>query len=459
MSTEQPAVRPPSPLPHSIEAEQAVLGGLMLAGDKAFDQIASMVRTEDFFRPEHRIIYSALARLAEEQQPFDAITLSDDLDGRKELDKAGGAGYISELANNTPGTVNLESYARIVRERATLRQLIEAADLLRQRSFNPDGADPDELLSEAEKRLIDIAESGPKNDALLDANQLLKAAIDQINFLFESESDITGVSTGFDDLDGKTSGWQKSDLIIVAARPSMGKTAFALNMVEHAMFHTEKPVLVFSLEMPAQSLMMRMLASVGRIELKKLRDGSLANEDWDKLSRSATRLKDQKLYIDDTPGLTPTEMRARTRRLVREQNESPAMIMVDYLQLMRVPGNSDNRVQEISEISRSLKQLAREFECPVIALSQLNRGVEQRPNKRPMNSDLRESGAIEQDADVIVFLYRDEYYNEDSPDKGIAEIIIGKQRNGEIGTCKLQFEGKYTRFNNLAREYFQNQQD
>lgn len=457
MNAEQPVSRMPSPLPHSIEAEQAVLGGLMLAGEKSFDQIASLVRQEDFFRPEHRIIYAALARLAEEQQPFDAITVSDDLDSRRELDKAGGASYISELANNTPGTVNIESYARIVRERATLRQLIEAADLLRQRSFNPEGADPKELLSEAEKRLIDIAESGPKNDALLDANNLLKAAIDQINFLYESDSDITGVSTGFDDLDGKTSGWQKSDLIIVAARPSMGKTAFALNMVEHALFHTEDPVLVFSLEMPAQALMMRMLASVGRIELKKLRDGSLSDEDWDKLSRAATRLKDKKLFIDDTPGLTPTEMRARTRRLAREQDKTPSLIMVDYLQLMRVPGNSDNRVQEISEISRSLKQLAREFECPVIALSQLNRGVEQRPNKRPMNSDLRESGAIEQDADVIVFLYRDEYYNEDSQDKGIAEIIIGKQRNGEIGTCKLQFEGKYTRFNNLAREYFQSQ--
>lgn len=389
-SGEYPASKANTLLPHSLEAEQAVIGGLILAGEKSFDQIASLVRYEDFYKQEHRTIFAALTRLAEEKQPFDPITLCDDLDNRRELDKAGGPAYISDLANNTPSSANVVAYARIVRERATLRQLIEAADLLKQRSFNPDGSDPKDVLGEAEKRLIDIAEGGPKDEAMRDSDTLLKDALDHIQALSESDSDITGVSTGFTDLDGKTSGWQKSDLIIVAARPSMGKTAFALNMVEHALFHTEQPVIVFSLEMPSQALMMRLLASVGRIELKNLRDGKLSAEDWDKLSRAATRIKGKKLFIDDTPGLTPTELRARTRRLVREQDSAPALIMLDYLQLMRVPGNSDNRVQEISEISRSLKQLAREFECPVIALSQLNRGVEQRPNKRPMNSDLRE---------------------------------------------------------------------
>ena len=440
-------------LPHSLEAEQAVIGGLMLAGDKIFDQVASLVREGDFYRAEHRLIFSCLGRLAEEKEPFDPITICDDLSGRKELDKAGGSTYIADLATTTPSAANIEAYARIVRERATLRQLIEAADALKDRSYNPEGLESKDLVGEAEKRLLDIAEGGPKDDALKDTDTLLKAALDRINELYESGGDITGVSTGFTDLDEKTSGWQKSDLIIVAGRPSMGKTAFALNMVEHALFHTEAPLLIFSLEMPAQALMMRLLASVGRIELKKIRDGKLSGDEWDQLSRAATRLKGKKLFIDDTPGLTPTEVRARTRRLVREHG-APAMIMLDYLQLMRVAGTGDNRVQEISEISRSLKQVAREFECPMIALSQLNRGVEQRQNKRPMNSDLRESGAIEQDADVILFLYRDEYYNEDSPDKGIAEVIIGKQRNGEIGTCRLQFEGKYTRFNNLARDYF-----
>ena len=440
-------------MPHSLEAEQAVLGGLMLAGDAIFDQIASIVREEDFFRPEHRLIFNTLSRLSEDREPFDPITICDDLSNRKELDKAGGSTYITDLAASTPSAANIEAYARIVRERATLRQLIEAADVLKSRSYNTEGLESRDLLSEADKRLIDIAEGGPKDDALQDTDTLLKSAIDRINELYESDSDITGVSTGFTDLDEKTSGWQKSDLVIVAARPSMGKTAFALNMVEHAVFNTDQPVLVFSLEMPAQALMMRLLASVGRIELKKIRDGKLSGDEWDQLSRAATRLKGKKLFIDDTPGLTPTDVRARTRRLAREHG-NPSMIMLDYLQLMRVAGAGDNRVQEISEISRSLKQVAREFECPMIALSQLNRGVEQRPNKRPMNSDLRESGAIEQDADVILFIYRDEYYNEDSTDKGIAEIIIGKQRNGEIGTCKLQFEGQYTRFNNLARDYF-----
>lgn len=447
------ASRQAQQLPHSLEAEQAVLGGLMLAGDKAFDNIASIIKEEDFYRAEHQLIFGTLSRLAEDREPFDPITVCDDLSSRKQLNKAGGASYVSELAANTPSAANIQAYARIVREQATLRQLIGAATEIITRSYNPEGDEAHSLLNEAEQRFIDISEGRPRDEGFQDTEALLKGAIDRIEELYESGGKLTGVSSGFNDLDDKTSGWQKADLIVVAARPSMGKTAFALNMAEHALLHDERPVVIFSLEMPAQSLVMRLLASVGRIPLKHIRDGKLSRDEWDRLSKAAGRIKGRKLFIDDTPGLTPIEVRARTRKLVREHGV-PAMIMLDYLQLMRIAGPSEGRTQEISEISRSLKQVAREFDTPVIALSQLNRGVEQRPNKRPMNSDLRESGAIEQDADVILFIYRDEYYHEDSPDQGVAEIIIGKQRNGEIGTCKLQFQGEFTRFNNLARDYF-----
>ncbi len=453
MATEAAPLRPQQQLPHSPEAEQAVLGGLMLAGYSAFDGIASIVKEEDFYRAEHRLIFSTLTRLAESREPFDPITVCDDLNSRKQLNKAGGAGYISELAANTPSAANVQAYARIVREQATLRQLIGAATEIITRSYNPEGSEAQELLNEAEKRFIDIAEDRPRDEGFQTVDRLLKGTIDRIEELYESGGKLTGVSTGYSDLDDMTSGWQKADLIVVAARPSMGKTAFALNMAEHALLHEDRPVVIFSLEMPAQSLAMRLLSSLGRIPLKHIRDGRLSADEWDRLSKAAAKLKGRKLFIDDTPGLTPVEVRARTRRLVREHGV-PALVLVDYLQLMRLAGPSEGRTQEISEISRSLKQVAREFDCPLIALSQLNRAVEQRPNKRPMNSDLRESGAIEQDADVILFIYRDEYYHEDSPDKGVAEIIIGKQRNGEIGTCKLQFQGEFTRFNNLAKDYF-----
>ncbi len=442
-------------LPHSVEAEQAVLGGLMLAGDSAYDSIASILKQEDFYRAEHQLIFGTLSRLAEEREPFDPITVCDDLSNRKQLNQAGGASYVSELAASTPSAANIQAYARIVREQATLRQLIGAATEIITRSYNPNGSEADDLLSEAEKRFIDISEDRPRDEGFQTVETLLKSTIDRIEELFESGSGLTGVGSGYNDLDDMTSGWQRADLIVVAARPSMGKTAFALNMAEHALLHEEQPIVIFSLEMPAQSLVMRLLASLGRIPLKHIRDGRLSSDEWDRLSKAAGRLRDRKLFIDDTPGLTPIEVRARVRRLTREHG-APALVLVDYLQLMRLAGPSEGRTQEISEISRSLKQVAREFDCPLIALSQLNRGVEQRPNKRPMNSDLRESGAIEQDADVILFIYRDEYYNEESPDKGIAEIIIGKQRNGEIGTCKLQFQGEFTRFNNLARDYFNN---
>jgi replicative DNA helicase len=444
-----------SSLPHSIEAEQAVLGGLMLENNK-LDAVQEVVGEGDFFREDHRLIFRMMASLQEAGSPLDVITLSEELHKHGELDNVGGLGYLVEMANNTPSAANIVAYAKIVRERSTLRQLIAATSEISKSSFNPAGLDSDDLLQIAEKRIADIAEDRPKEGGLVGVNELLKATVQRIDELFRSGSDITGVPTGITDLDQRTSGWQPGELIVLAARPSMGKTALALNFVEGALFNQPRPVVVFSMEMPSEALVMRMMSSIGRIDQGKMRNGKLTEEDWPKLSSAVQKLKDKLLFIDDTGGLNPQEMRARIRRIAREHG-NPGMIMVDYLQLMTVAGGGDGgRTQEISEISRSLKGLAKEFECPMIALSQLNRGVEQRPNKRPMNSDLRESGAIEQDADVILFIYRDEYYNEDSPDKGIAELIIGKQRNGEIGTCRAAFVGKYTRFDNLAPEYFQN---
>lgn len=440
-------------LPHSIEAEQAVLGGLML-DNKRLDAVLEVVSEADFYRDDHRQIFRMMQVLQENSQPLDVITLSEELHRHDELERVGGLGYLVEMANNTPSAANIVAYAGIVRERSTLRQLIAAAQEISKSSYNPSGLDSGDLLQLAEKRVAEIAEDRPKEGGLVGVNDLLKATVQRIDELFRSGSDITGVPSGINDLDQRTSGWQPGELIILAARPSMGKTALALNFVESAIFSQNKPVLVFSMEMPSAAMIMRMMSSVGRIDQGKMRNGKLTEEDWPKLSSAVAKMKDKLLFVDDTPGLSPQELRARVRRIAREHG-NPGMIMVDYLQLMQTAGPSEGRTQEISEISRSLKGIAKEFECPVIALSQLNRGVEQRPNKRPMNSDLRESGAIEQDADVILFIYRDDYYNEDSPEKGVAELIIGKQRNGEIGTCRAAFIGKYTRFDNLAPEYFQ----
>ncbi|MGB3611740.1 MAG: replicative DNA helicase [Cellvibrio sp.] len=440
-------------LPHSIEAEQAVLGGLML-DNKRLDAVLEVISEVDFYREDHRQIFKMMQILQENAQPLDVITLSEELHRHDQLERVGGLAYLVEMANNTPSAANIVAYARIVRERSTLRQLIAAAQEISKSSYNPSGLDSDDLLQLAEKRVAEIAEDRPKEGGLVGVNDLLKATVQRIDELFRSGSDITGVPSGIADLDQRTSGWQPGELIILAARPSMGKTALALNFVESAMFSQNRPVLVFSMEMPSAAMIMRMMSSVGRIDQGRMRNGKLTEEDWPKLSSAVAKMKDKLLFIDDTPGLSPQELRARVRRIAREHG-NPGMIMVDYLQLMQIAGSNEGRTQEISEISRSLKAIAKEFDCPLIALSQLNRGVEQRPNKRPMNSDLRESGAIEQDADVILFIYRDEYYNEDSPDKGIAELIIGKQRNGEIGTCRAAFIGKYTRFDNLAPEYFQ----
>ncbi len=443
-----------SALPHSVEAEQSVIGGL-LRDTSQFDAVSEVLSAVDFFTANHSRIYTVMSDLIERDQPIDVITVSEELSHRDELTAAGGLDYIADLATQVPSSANVVAYAKIVRERSTLRQLISAATEISKASYNPGGLASDDLLQLAEKRVLEISEERPKEGGFVDVNALLKKTVEKIDHLFRSDSDITGLATGINDLDEKTSGWQSGELIILAARPSMGKTALALNFIEAAILSQDKPALVFSMEMPSDSLVMRMLSSMGRIDQGRLRNGKLTEEDWPKLEMAARKLKDKPLFIDDTAGLTPNEIRARVRRIAREHG-NPAVIMVDYLQLMHVGGSADGRTQEISEISRSMKALAKEYDCPVIALSQLNRGVEQRPNKRPMNSDLRESGAIEQDADVILFIYRDEYYNEDSPDKGIAELIIGKQRNGEIGTCRAAFVGKFTRFDNLAPEYFQN---
>ncbi|WP_414499876.1 replicative DNA helicase [Zymobacter sp. IVIA_12111.31 C1] len=439
--------------PHSLEAEQSVLGGLML-DNSAWDDVSERLVSDDFYRFEHRHIFNAMKQLAEESRAVDVVTLSEALELRDQLEQVGGLAYLAELARNTPSASNIKAYADIVRERATLRKLIQAAGQIADGAFNPQGRPADELVNEAERLVFQISESRPKFGGPQNMGQLLTKAVSRIDELYNMKGQMTGLSTGFHDLDEMTSGLQPSDLVIVAGRPSMGKTTFAMNLVEHAVVSSDKAAVVFSMEMPAEQLMIRMVSSLGRIDQTRMRTGQLEDEDWPRLTSAVNLLKDRKLYVDDTPALSPSEMRARIRRLMREAGEI-GIIMIDYLQLMQVPGMSDNRTAEISEISRSLKGMAKEFQCPVVALSQLNRSLEQRPNKRPVMSDLRESGAIEQDADVIAFVYRDEVYNRDNPDnKGLAELIIGKQRNGPIGTVHMAFIGKYTRFEDLAPESY-----
>lgn len=437
--------------PHSIEAEQSVLGGLML-DNSAWDQIADMLSETDFYRADHRLIFRAVGTLAETHQPFDVITLSECLEKTRDLDKAGGLGYLGLLAKNTPSAANIKAYAEIVRERSVLRQLIQVGTEIGSSGYNPQGRSAAELLDDAEKRVFQIAEtSGRGRDGFESIKQLLVKAVDRIDLLSQQDSPLTGVATGFTDLDDLTAGLQAGDLIIVAGRPSMGKTAFSINIAEHAAIKGGLPVGVFSMEMPGSQLAMRMLSSLGRIDQHRLRTGRLADEDWPRVTSAVGMLSDAPLFIDDSAALTPGELRARARRLVREHGKL-GLIVVDYLQLMQIPGTRENRTTEISEISRSLKALAKELDVPVVALSQLNRSLEQRTDKRPVMSDLRESGAIEQDADVIMFVYRDEVYNEDTPDKGIAEIIVAKQRNGPIGTRRLTFLGQYTRFENFTAD-------
>ncbi|MEO5811344.1 MAG: replicative DNA helicase [Rhodanobacter sp.] len=439
--------------PHSIDAEQSVLGGLMLAPD-ALDRVADRLAELDFYRRDHRLIWRAINELANKGMPCDAVTLGDWFETNGLAEMAGGAGYLIELANNTPSAANITAYAEIVREKSVMRQLIDAGTSITEDGYRPEGKSVQEVLENAEQRVFHIAESGARGkkdsismrDAVKDAFRLLSER-------YENRGQLTGITTGFTDLDNLTSGLQPSDLIIVAARPSMGKTAFALNIAETAALRNKKPVAVFSMEMSSSQLAFRLISSVGRIHQQRLRNGDLEEEDWPRVSNAISILSEAKIFIDDTPSLSPVELRSRSRRLHREHG-GLGLIVVDYLQLMQVPGSKENRATEISEISRSLKGLAKELNVPVVALSQLNRSLEQRADKRPMMSDLRESGAIEQDADVIMFIYRDEYYNKDTQDKGIAEIIIGKQRNGPTDTCKLTFLGQYTKFENYAPDSF-----
>jgi len=445
--------------PYSVEAERSVVGGLML-DPNAWDRVSELVVADDFYRPEHQQIFAVIAKLADESEPIDVVTIGEKLDKRGELEHVGGMTYLIEMAEATPSSANISSYADIVRERSLLRRLISTTNEISTRAFHPEGLTAAEVLDEAERKIFQIAEGGDKKGGPRIVSDILSATVDKIDELYHQEGAITGLSTGFTDLDDMTSGLQKSDLVIVAGRPSMGKTTFAMNLVENAAMISDLPVIVFSLEMPSEQLMMRMLSSLGRIDQTRMRSGQLLQEDWDKLMSAVKMLKDRKLFIDDTAGISPTEMRSRVRRIAREHGDGKvAMIMIDYLQLMQIPGYTEGRTNEISEISRSLKSIAKEMECPVVALSQLNRSLENRPNKRPVNSDLRESGAIEQDADIISFVYRDEVYNEDTPYKGVAEIIIGKQRNGPIGTCRLSFVGKFTRFEDLSPDAYQDFDD
>ena len=444
--------------PHSTEAEQAVLGGIMLS-NQHWDGIAERVIAEDFYTFEHKAIFQTMEELMRNQSPIDLITLDQALKAKGISDSVGGFAYLADLSNNTPNAINILAYAEIVREKAILRELIAVGNRIAENSYSPKGKDIKMVLDEAEREVFAIAEKrsssteGPQN--VISVLESTIARIDTLSKL-ENHSGVTGVTTGFVDLDKKTAGLQASDLIIVAARPSMGKTTFAMNLCENAAMASDKPVLVFSLEMPAEQIMMRMIASLARVDQTKIRTGQNLDEtEWSKIASVFGMFKQKNnLYIDDSSGLTPTELRSRARRVYRE-NGGLSMIMVDYLQLMRAPAFSDNRTLEIAEISRSLKALAKELEVPVVALSQLNRTLEQRADKRPVNSDLRESGSIEQDADLIMFIYRDEVYNDNSEDKGVAEIIIGKQRNGPIGRVRLAFNGQFSRFDNLAeqREY------
>ena len=439
--------------PHSVEAEQSVLGGLLLEND-ALDKVADLLSPADFYRHDHRLIFQHISRLIEHNKPADIVTVAESLESSAELSGVGGIAYLGALAQNTPTAANIRRYAEIVRERAVMRKLVEVGSDIAESAYSPQGRDAQQLLDEAEAKIFQIAEGGKRSsEGFVDIKVLLPQVADRIDQLFQrdSQSDVTGIPTGFSDLDSMTSGLQAGDLIIVAGRPSMGKTAFSLNIAENVALDTGKAVAVFSMEMGATQLAMRMIGSVGRLDQHKMRTGRLEDEDWVRLTTALGRLNDAPIFIDEGAGLSSFDVRARARRLHRQVGEL-GLIVIDYLQLMTAPSGrqSENRATEVSEISRSLKALAKELGVPVIALSQLNRGLEQRTDKRPVMSDLRESGAIEQDADLILFIYRDQVYNPDSPDAGTAEIIVAKQRNGPIGKVRLTFLGEHTRFENFV---------
>jgi replicative DNA helicase len=438
--------------PNSVEAEQSLLGGLML-DNEAWDKVADIVVASDLYRKDHRLIFGAIAALVEESQPCDVVTVSEYLDSRNELESAGGLEYIATLANETPGAANARAYARILRERSTLRALIHAGNEISGNAFAADGRTATELVDAAESLVFEIAEKGARGKSgFRPLKQILPEAVDRIDLLHQSGGDITGIPTGYNEFDKLTAGLQPGELIIIAGRPSMGKTTLAVNIAENAAIGAKVPTAIFSMEMPAQQLAFRMIASLGRVDQAHLRTGKFPDEDWSRINTAVQLMSDAPIFIDDSPSLSPTEIRARARRLKREHGLG--LIVIDYLQLMQVHGSTENRATEISEISRSLKALAKELELPVIALSQLNRSVEQRTDKRPVMSDLRESGAIEQDADLIVFIYREEVYNAETPRKGVADISIAKQRNGPIGDFPLTFVGRFTKFENWVPESY-----
>ncbi|MFM7226561.1 MAG: replicative DNA helicase [Betaproteobacteria bacterium] len=437
--------------PHSIEAEQSVLGGLLL-DNTAFDRVIDLVSAEDFYRFDHRLIFQQIAKLVAATKPADVITVFESLSLLGKAEEVGGLAYLNALAQNTPSAANIRRYAEIVRDRSILRKLISVSDEIAGDAFNPQGKEVRQMLDVAESKIFSIAEEGNRGAAgFVEIKPLLAHVVERIDELFarDSTNDVTGVPTGMLDLDRMTSGLQEGDLIIVAGRPSMGKTAFSVNIGENVAIESGLPVAIFSMEMGGTQLAMRMLGSVGRIDQQRLKTGRLKDEDWPKLTSAIQKMNDAPIFIDETPALSSVELRSRARRLARKCGKL-GLIIVDYLQLMSANAPGENRATEISEISRNLKSLAKELNCPVIALSQLNRSLEQRPNRRPVMSDLRESGAIEQDADLILFIYRDEVYNPDSPDKGTAEIIIGKQRNGPIGQVRMTFLGQFTKFDNYT---------
>jgi replicative DNA helicase len=439
--------------PQSIEAEQSVLGGLLL-DNTAWDKVGDLITAADFYRSDHRTIFQHIAQLIDANKPADALTVAEVLERSGRLNDVGGQAYIGSLALNTPSAANIRRYAEIVRERAIMRQLAAVGTEITDSAFNPLGKDAAVLIDEAEAKVFQIAEAGAKvRQGFIKIDPLLTETIERIDMLYsrENKSDVIGAATGFVDLDRMTSGLQPGELIVIAGRPSMGKTALAMNIAEHVAVTDKKTVAVFSMEMSGPQLAMRMIGSVGRVDQHELRTGTFKEDDWTRLVDAVGKLNESQIYIDDTAGLNVLELRSRARRLHR-QSGGLHLVIVDYLQLMSASGRGreENRATEIAEISRSLKALAKELKVPVVALSQLNRSVDSRQDKRPMMSDLRESGAIEQDADLIMFIYRDEVYNPETQKKGIAEIILAKQRNGPVGKIELTFLGKYTRFENYA---------
>ncbi len=447
-STEQRLKVPPN----SIEAEQSLLGGLML-DNSAWDKVADLVIASDFYRKDHRLIFAGIADLAETSNPCDVVTLSEFLDNRDELEGAGGLEYLALLSNETPGAANVRAYAKILRERSMLRSLINAGNQISGSAYSTEGRTATDLVDEAERLVFDIAEKGSRGRiGFRPLKNILPDAVDRIDLLHQSGGDITGIPTGFNEFDKLTAGLQTGELIVIAGRPSMGKTTLAINIAENAAIGARVPTAIFSMEMPSQQLAFRMISSLGRVDQTHLRTGKFPDEDWSRINTAVQLMSDAPMFIDDSASLSPTEIRARARRLKREHGLG--LIVVDYLQLMQVHGSTENRATEISEICRSLKALAKELELPVIALSQLNRSVEQRTDKRPVMSDLRESGAIEQDADLIVFIYREEVYNQETPRKGVADISIAKQRNGPIGDFPLTFVGRFTKFENWVPDAY-----